>query len=64
VSDDMVRAFSVVATYDGLVDAVRERFGGLSDRIALGFPKGTPDGLARELLYDIDEIPVGFAGWR
>ena len=63
VTDDILHAFSVVAPYDGLVAAVRERFGGLSDRIALAFPKRTPEGLARELLSDVARIPSAFAGW-
>jgi probable F420-dependent oxidoreductase len=63
VTDEMVEAFAVVAPYDRLVGALRDRFGGLSDRIALGFPEGTPEGLARELLSEIGEIPAGFVGW-
>jgi probable F420-dependent oxidoreductase len=63
VSDEMVEAFTAVATYDRLVPTLRERFGGLSDRIALGFPRGTPDGLVRELLAEVGKIPSAFAGW-
>jgi len=63
VTDEMVEAFAVVAPYDRLVGALRDRFGGLSDRIALGFPKGTPEGLARELLSEIGTIPAAFTGW-
>jgi len=59
----MVETFTAVATYDRLVPALQDRFAGLSDRIALGFPKGTPDGLIRELLIDIRRIPAAFAGW-
>ena len=64
VTDDMVETFAAVAPHDGLVDAVRARFGGLVDRIALGFPKSTPQGLVRELLTDIGKIPAAFAGWN
>jgi probable F420-dependent oxidoreductase len=63
VTDDMVHAFTVVATYDGLVDAIRDRFGGLSDRVALAFPRATPDGVIRELLSDVAKIPAPFRGW-
>jgi probable F420-dependent oxidoreductase len=63
VSDEIVETFSVVAPYDRLVGAIRDRFGGLSDRIALGFPKSTPDGLVRELLTDLRAIPATFCGW-
>ena len=63
VSDEIVETFSVVASYDRLVGAVRDRFGGLSDRIALGFPRSTPEGLVRELLSDLRKIPAAFSGW-
>jgi probable F420-dependent oxidoreductase len=63
VTDDMVHTFTAVATYDGLVDAIRDRFGGLCDRVALGFPRATPDGLVRELLCDVAKIPAPFRGW-
>jgi probable F420-dependent oxidoreductase len=63
VTDEMVEAFAAVAPYDRLVDALRSRFGGLSDRIALSFPKAAPDGLARELLSEIARIPTAFARW-
>jgi len=63
VSDDIVETFTVVAPYDRLVGALQERFGGLSDRIALGFPRSAPDGLVRELLSDVRKLPSAFAGW-
>jgi probable F420-dependent oxidoreductase len=63
VTDDMVETFTAIAPYAELAKRIDERFGGLSDRIALGFPRSTPEGLARELLADIGKIPVGFQGW-
>jgi probable F420-dependent oxidoreductase len=63
VTDEILETFTVVAPYDRLVPALAERFGGLSDRIALGFPRATPEGLARELLSDIAKIPVAFRDW-
>ena len=63
VTDEMVETFSVVATYDRLVAAVADRFGGLSDRIALGFSRATPEGLVRELLTDLRTVPAAFTGW-
>lgn len=58
-----LQAFTAVAPYDGLVAALRERFGGLGDRVALAFPRGTPEGLAHELLSDVGKIPAAFMGW-
>ena len=63
VTDDMVETFTAVAPYDHLVETLRARFGGLSDRVALGFPRSTPEGLVRELLTDVAKIPVPFQGW-
>jgi probable F420-dependent oxidoreductase len=63
VTDEMVETFAAVASHEGLVDALSERFGGLSDRVFLSFPRATPDGLIRELLTDIRHIPARFSGW-
>ncbi|MGH7804303.1 MAG: TIGR03617 family F420-dependent LLM class oxidoreductase [Candidatus Binatia bacterium] len=63
VSDDVVREFTAVAPYAGLVKSLEQRFGGLADRIALDFPKSTPAGFARELLQDVGQIPSAFSGW-
>jgi probable F420-dependent oxidoreductase len=60
VSDDVVHAFSACATYEGLAAAIEKRFGGLSDSVAVGFPRGTPDGLVREILADVKRIPSPF----
>ena len=63
VTDEMVETFTAVAPYDRLVDTLRARFGGLSDRVALAFPRSTSEGLVRELLSDVAKIPVPFRGW-
>jgi probable F420-dependent oxidoreductase len=60
VTDDVVRTFAAVGTHAELARAIEERFGGLSDSVALEFPSGTPDGLVRELIADIRRIPCGF----
>jgi probable F420-dependent oxidoreductase len=61
ISDDVVRAFAACATYDGLVRAIEERFGGAADSCDLTFPPHTPIGLQRELLADIRRIPHLFS---
>jgi probable F420-dependent oxidoreductase len=60
VSDDVVRTFAACAPHAGLAKAVEERFGGLSDTIALSFHEKTPAGEARELIQDIQRIPSAF----
>jgi probable F420-dependent oxidoreductase len=67
ITDDVVREFCAVATYDRLPAAIAERFGGLSDGIELGVPD-LPPAEARELLAEIQRLPVRFEGrhdaWR
>jgi probable F420-dependent oxidoreductase len=43
IPDDMVEEFAVVAPYDKVVDALKERYGGVCDRIGFGAPIRTPD---------------------
>ena len=62
VPDEVVHAFSAVATYPELAGAIRSRFGGISDCVELGFEDGTPDGLVRELLTDIRAIETPCKG--
>jgi probable F420-dependent oxidoreductase len=64
VTDEMVEAFTAVATYPDLARRIADRFGGLSDHIALSFPRSTADGLVHELLTDVGKIPAAFAGWH
>ena len=56
VPDEVVHAFSAVAPYGELTEAIRTRFGGISDCVELGFAEGTDPGLIRELLRDIQAI--------
>jgi probable F420-dependent oxidoreductase len=63
ISDDIVRIFAACSTYDGLAQAIAERFGGAADSIDLEFPADAPSGLQRELLADIRRIPHRFTGF-
>ena len=62
VPDDVLHAFTVIAPYERLAAAVKERFGGLSDSIELGLPAGTPPGLLQDVLTDLRAIPTRFTG--
>jgi probable F420-dependent oxidoreductase len=62
VPDEVVRTFAAVAPYGGLQRAVEERFGGLVDSLALGFSEGTPPGMAREVVQELQKIPSPYAG--
>jgi probable F420-dependent oxidoreductase len=57
VPDEVLHAFAAAAPYDALASAVADRFGGIVDTIALGFPPEVPGGFVRELLQDIQRIP-------
>ncbi len=61
ITDDVVREFCAVATYDRLPQAIAERFGGLSDGVELGLPD-LPVEEAKALLADVQRIPARFGG--
>jgi probable F420-dependent oxidoreductase len=62
VPDDVVHAFAAVATYDGLADALAERFGGITDNVTLGFGGDVDRGLVAEILRDVRKIESPFEG--
>ncbi len=64
VPDEVVSEFVAIADYKGLCEAVRNRFGGISDSITMDFPRETPDGLIRELLEDLRQIPSDFESFN
>lgn len=63
VSDEVVHTFAAVATYDGIAESVRERFGGLVDGNGVMFPDDAPDGARREVVRDVQAIPCAFRGF-
>ena len=60
VSDEVIETFTAIGTFDRLVPALSEQFGGISDALAIDFGDSTPDGLVRELLTDVRKIPTPF----
>ncbi len=63
IPDDVVHTFAAVAPYDGIVTAIRERFGGLGDAIGLMVPGDAADGVQRELVQDLHRLPTSFEGY-
>lgn len=63
VSDDTVRIFAACGTYAELAGAIERRFGEVADSIDMHLPPGTPIGLARELVAEVQRIPHTFAGF-
>ena len=62
ISDDVLALFCARAPYEGLADAVRQRFGGLVDTIALDLPADVPRATRRAVVAAIQAIPHKFAG--
>ena len=62
VTDEVVRAFAAVGTYDELPAEIERRFGGLTDSIELKFPPGVDPEAIRETLQTVKRIPCRFGG--
>jgi probable F420-dependent oxidoreductase len=63
VSDDVVRLFAAVGTYENIASAIGERFKG-ADSLKLSFPEGTATGLKRDLVQDLQRIETPFQGHK
>jgi len=63
VPDEVVRTFAAVGTYDEIAARIGERFGGVTDSVTLGFERGTPEGLVREVLAEVRAVPSPFRGF-
>lgn len=58
VSDEVVRLFAAVGRHDELVDAVAERFGGITDAISASASLTSHGGLPPGLIADLKAIPT------
>jgi probable F420-dependent oxidoreductase len=67
ISDDVLREFTAVGTYDNLKSTVAQRFAGLSDTLLMAFGPNVPVGRQREILQELKSIPSPFerfdTGW-
>ena len=64
VPDDVVRTFAAVSRYEGLTDAVAERFGGIVDTVTLAFSARTDADQLAEVVSGIRAIPSEFEGFH
>jgi probable F420-dependent oxidoreductase len=64
VSDDVVRLFAAVGTYDELPAAVAERFGGVVDTLRLDLPDDIDPDLHKDLIAKLRATPVAFDGFK
>jgi len=63
ISDDVVHLFAAVGSYDKIADAIKKRFGGISDVIASRAAFGPLELWPKDLLQDIQRIDTPFQGY-
>jgi probable F420-dependent oxidoreductase len=64
VPDDVVHLFAAVGRYDQLVNAIADRFGGLTDAINARANAAQPGPLPLDLIQDIRAIPHAFRAFN
>jgi hypothetical protein len=63
ISDDVLDLFVARATYEGLPQAIEQRFGGTVDAVSVDFAPGTNAATRRGVIAAIQRIPSGFKGF-
>jgi hypothetical protein len=63
VPDDVLDLFVARAPYEGLADAVQQRYGGIVDAVSVDFVEGTPASVRRETIAALQKIPGQFMGF-
>jgi len=64
LSDDHVRLFVAVGKHDQIVDAIKDRYDGVSDTVYVNQVPGVDPQVPAELIEDIKKIPVEFNRFR
>ena len=64
LSDDHVRLFVAAATHENIVQAIIERYEGISDTIYINQIPGIDPQIPRDLIGEIKKIPVSFECFR
>ena len=64
VPNDVVHLFAAVGRYDQIVEAITERFGGLTDALNARANAAQRGHLPRDLIQDIRRVPHSFQGFR
>jgi probable F420-dependent oxidoreductase len=64
IPDDILDLFVARATYDKLPDAIAERFGGVTDTVAIDFLPGDDARTRRKVIDGVKGIPSLFKGYR
>lgn len=63
VSDEVLDLFVARAPYEGLADAIEQRFGGVVDSVSIEFAAGTPAATRRGVVEAVQRIPSHFEGF-
>ena len=63
VPDDVLDLFVARAPYEGLAEAVQQRYGGIVDAVSVDFVAGTPASVRRETIAALQKIPGQFKGF-
>lgn len=64
LSDDHVRLFVAAGTHDEIVDAIKQRYDGVSDTVYVNQVPGVDPQVPAELIEEIKRLPVAFEGFR
>ena len=63
VTDDVVHLFAAVGRHDEIAEAIRGRFGGISDAVYDSASSELRGGLPVDVIQDIQRIPSSFTGF-
>ena len=63
VSDEVLDLFVARAPYEGIAEAIAQRFGGIVDTVSIDFARGTSAATRRDVIAAIQRIPSAFRGF-
>ena len=64
VSDEVLDLFVARAPYEGIAEAIEQRFGGVVDTVTLEFLPTDSAATRRKVIEAVQKIPHGFTGFR
>jgi probable F420-dependent oxidoreductase len=64
VSDDVLDLFVARAPYEGIAEAIEQRFGGVADTVTLEFLPADTTATRRRVIEAVQKIPHQFTGFR
>lgn len=63
IPDEVIDLFAVVGTYDSIASEIGKRYGGCADTVSFPMLPDAKPGPLREVIQDINRIPVAFQGY-